>query len=303
VSRPGTHRPFRFGVVAAQASSGEEWVARARRAEALGYSTFLIPDTLGPTLAPLPALAAVAAGTGSLRIGTYVLAVGYRNPLLLARECATLDFLSGGRFELGIGAGRPGVEEDYRKLGLAPESGGARVERLAEALRLLKGLLGGEGVGGTGRPDRSSAEELFPRPVQRPRPPILVAGAGRRLLALAAREADVVALGGRPDEDEATVAEKVAWLRDAAGDRFGGLELNVNLIAVGQQVQPWVAARYGLDPAALARSRAPAVLLGSPDEMRDQLLARRETLGVSYFSLADSFMETLAPVVERLAGR
>jgi len=124
-------RPFRFGVVTGQSGSAEEWIAKARRAESLGFSTFLVPDTLGQTFAPLPALAVVAAATLSIRLGTYVLANDHRNPVLVARESATLDFLSGGRFELGMGAGRPGVEEDNRKLGIPFDSGGVRVERLA----------------------------------------------------------------------------------------------------------------------------------------------------------------------------
>src|SRR4051812_8167263 len=133
--------PFRFGVVAAQAPSAEEWIATARRAEELGFSTFSIPDTLGPTLAPMPALAAVAVTTRTIRVGTYVLANDVRNPVLVAREAATLDFLSGGRLELGLGAGRPGIEADYRKLGIPLESGGVRVERLIEAVGIVKALL------------------------------------------------------------------------------------------------------------------------------------------------------------------
>src|SRR5262249_49174632 len=123
-------RPFRFGVVAAQARSGEEWVAKARRAEALGYAAFLKPDTLSPTLRPLPALAAAAAATHSIRLGTYVLANDFRSPVLLARECAAIDFLSDGRFELGLGAGRPDSEHENRILGIPFASGGVRVERL-----------------------------------------------------------------------------------------------------------------------------------------------------------------------------
>src|SRR5947208_437818 len=136
-------RPFRFGAVAAQAASADQWTALARRAEELGFSTFLIPDTLGPTLAPIPALTAAAVATRSIRIGSYVFANDLRNPVLLARECATLDFLSGGRFELGLGAGRPGAEGDNRKLGIPWESGGVRVARLAEALGIIKSLLSG----------------------------------------------------------------------------------------------------------------------------------------------------------------
>src|SRR5689334_861147 len=188
------HHPFRFGVVAAQARSGDEWLAAARRAEALGYSTFLIPDTLGQTLAPLPALAAAAAATRTLRVGTFVLANDMRNPVLVAREAATIDFLSGGRLELGLGAGRPSAGDDNRKLGISFDSGGVRVERLAEALGIIKALLGGQRATAPGPHYAVADADVFPRPVQQPRPPILLAAGGRRLLALAAREADIVAL-------------------------------------------------------------------------------------------------------------
>ncbi|HZB97509.1 MAG TPA: TIGR03621 family F420-dependent LLM class oxidoreductase [Candidatus Sulfotelmatobacter sp.] len=300
-----TPRPFRFGVVAAQAHSAEEWVAGARRAESLGYSTLLIPDTLGPTFSPMPALAVAAAATRSLRLGTYVLANDFRNPVSLARECAALDFLSGGRFELGLGAGRPTAGEDYRKLGIPLEPGGVRVERLAEALSIVKALLGGERVSATGPHYRAQGADVFPHPVQEPRPPILVAASGKRLLSLAAREADIVALAGYPTESQHGIGEKTSWLRRAAGDRFSELEININLLAAAQEEElaRWVSARLGFDVAELVRSGSPFVLMGAPDEMCEQLLERRETLGASYVTVPDYLTEAFAPVVERLAGR
>ena len=296
-------RPFRFGVVAAQARSGAEWVASAQRAEALGYATFVIPDTLGQTLAPLPALAAAAAATRSIRLGTYVLANDFRNPVLVAREAATIDFLSGGRFELGLGAGRPSAAEDCRKLGLPFDSGGQRVARLAEALSIVKALLSGQRATATGPRYAVADADVFPRPIQQPRPPILVAGSGQRLLTLAAREADIVALGVGPDATESVVAEKIGWLRQAAGDRFEQLELNMNMLAVADQVPAWLPARPGFDIAQLARSGSLAVLMGTTDEMCNQLLERREALGISYVTISEGDKEVFAPVVERLAGR
>lgn len=295
------HHPFRFGVVAAQAASGEQWVALARRTEALGYATLLTPDTLGQTLAPLPALAVAAAATTSLHVGTYVLANDYRNPVLVAREAATLDFLSGGRFELGLGAGRPTAAADYRQLGMTLESGGTRVARLAESVAIIKPLLSGDEVNAPGSHYATAGAAIYPRPAQPP--PLLVAASGKRLLALAAREADIVALGVRPDASEAEVRAKIAWLREAAGDRFDHLVLNLNLMAVGERLHPQMLARFGLDPASLAGSDAPSLLLGTPDEMRDKLLARRDALGVSYYAVGEAFMEALAPVVAQLAGR
>ena len=296
-------RRFRFGVVTAYARTGEEWAARARRIEALGYATLVIPDNVAHTLAPFPALAAAAAATQILRVGTYVIANDYRNPIMLAKEAASLDFLSGGRFEFGIGAGRPTAGADNRMLGIPFDAGGVRVARLAESLALIAPLLAGERASATGPHYAAADAAISPGPLQRPRPPILIAGSGRRILTLAARAADIVALGVGPDASEAVVAEKIGWLREAAGERFGQLEININLMAVGGQVPRWIAAQFGVDAAALARSGAVPVLDGSTEEMCTTLERRRETLGISYIVVSDELMEALAPVVARLAGR
>jgi probable F420-dependent oxidoreductase len=295
--------PFRFGVVAAQAQSADQWVSMARRAEELGFSTFLIPDTLGPTLAPIPALTAVAASTQRIRVGSYVFANDVRNPVLLARECATLDFLSGGRFELGLGAGRPGIEGDYRKLGIPHDSGGVRVSRLAEALAIMKRLFAGEKVDYQGAHYQVAGADLYPAPVQQPHPPIMVAASGPRLLALAAREADIVALGVAPNQGEEVFRDRIEILRRAAGARFDHLELNANLSAVGDQVHPWMMRQYNVTLEQLREIGSPSILLGSPDEMCAQLEARRERLGISYVTCAAEMMEAMAPIVARLAGR
>src|SRR5919205_381395 len=143
--------PFRFGVVAAQARTGDEWATKARRVESVGYSTVVVPDTLRYRLAPLPALAAAAAATRSLCIGTYVIANDYRHPVLLAKDLATLDLLSDGRLEIGLGAGRPAAAEDNRMLGLPFDPGHVRIARLAESIAVLKTLLAGRSMEGTGR--------------------------------------------------------------------------------------------------------------------------------------------------------
>lgn len=294
---------FRFGVVAAAARTGEEWTSKARRVESLGYAILGTPDGLRYTLAPLPALTAAAAATRSLRVGTYVIANDFRNPVLLAKEAATVDLLSGGRFELGLGAGRPAAAEDNRMLGLPFDSGAVRVARLEESLRLLKSLLAGQAASASSSHYAVVQAEVTPRPVQQPHPPILVAGSGRRLLSLAAREADIVALGVPPLEPEAALGEKIGWLREAAGSRFDQLELNLNLMAVGQQVPRYVAGQLGLTADGLARAGSVSALVGTTEEMCATLLRRRETLGISYVMVSDELMEALAPVVERLAGR
>ena len=298
----GAVRPFRFGIVAASARSAQEWVDKAQRAESLGYATLVIPDNLQYTLAPLPALATVAAATRTLRIGTYVLANDLRHPVLLAKDVATLDLLSGGRFELGLGAGRPDAATENRMLGLPFDSGAVRVARLAESIGILKALLDGRRVSTSGTYYDVADAEVSPRPVQQPRPPILVAGSGRQLLSLAAREADIIALGLPPDTPQAAVAERIDWIREAAGDRFAEIELNLNLMAVGDQVPRWIAAQLRLTAADLAERGSIAALTGSTEQMCETLVQRRERLGFSYVLVSDEFMELFAPVVERLAG-
>ena len=300
---PAATRRFRFGVVAASARSGEEWANTARQIESLGYASLVVPDNLGYTLAPLPALAVAAAATRSLRLGTYVLANDFRHPVLLAKDVATLDLLSGGRVELGLGAGRPDSAAENRMLGVPFDSGAVRIARLAESLEILKMLLEGRHATARGAHYAVADARISPRPVQQPRPPILVAGSGRQLLRLAAREADSIALGVPPDATEATAAEKIGWIREAAGDRFDRIELNVNLMAVGDRVPRQLAARYGLSAEALAQRGSVAALTGTTEQMCEQLLERRDRLGISYVLVSDELMEALAPVVERLTGR
>lgn len=284
------------------ARTAEEWVSKARRIESLGYATLVMPDGLRYSLAPLPALAAAATATRTLRVGTYVIANDFRNPVLLAKEAATVDVLSGGRFELGVGAGRPGAEADNRMLGVAFDSGAVRLARLAESLGILKRLLSGQKATAPGPHYATLDAEISPQPVQQP-PPILVAASGKQMLALAAREADIIALGVPPDTSEASVAEKIGWIRDAAGERFAQLELNLNLMAVGQQVPRYVSAQLGLTAERLAQSGSVAALMGSTAAMCETLLGRRERLGISYLMVSDELMEAFAPVVERLTGQ
>jgi probable F420-dependent oxidoreductase len=295
--------PFRFGVVAALARTGDEWLSKARRIESLGYAMLAMPDGLRYSLAPLPALAAAASATQSLRVGTYVIANDFRNPVLLAKEAATVDVLSGGRFELGIGAGRPGAEDDNRMLGMPFDSGGVRLARLAESLGVLKALLAGQTASAPGPHYAVANAEISPRPIQQPRPPILMAASGKQMLTLAAREADIIALGVPPHASAEAVAEKIGWIREAAGARFDRLELNLNLMAVGQQVPRYLSTQLGLTADGLAQSGAVTAVTGTPEEMATTLLRRRDQSGISYLMVSDELMDAFAPVVERLAGR
>ena len=305
--------PFRFGVMASWAESAEEWIALARRVEELGYATLLVTDHLGRQLSPIAALTAAALATTRLRVGSYVLANDYRHPLMLAREAATLDLLSGGRLELGLGAGwKTG---DYRMLGLPYDQPPLRVDRLAEALPLVSRLLSGETVDHQGPHYRLGGASVFPRPVQQPRPPIVVGAGGPRMLRLAAREADIVAMQpqfdprGRPMIRQATgaaTARKVATLREAAGPRFERLELNV-IVADAGLVGSGRPARESLFTAGKALATGlvgtPYVLYGTLGGLRDQLLRRRDRLGISYYALPRRSMEAMAPLVAELTGR
>ncbi|MGI5161836.1 TIGR03621 family F420-dependent LLM class oxidoreductase [Microbispora sp. CA-102843] len=273
-------KEFRFGIVAGLAADAAAWTATARHAEDLGYSTLLVPDTLG-TLPPLLAMTAAATVTTTLRVGTFVLAAPYRNPPQLAHELAGLDFLSGGRLEVGVGAGRPAAEDEARALGMPYGTAGERVA-------LVRSVIG----------EVRAAFARSRTTVQRQGPPVLVAGAGPRMLTLAAQEADIVALAVPADTPEEGLRGPVGTLRELAGARFDDIELSMNLLQIGDEPPPWV-------PEGLRTTSADAVsvLRGSPREMADTLLRRRDELGLSYITVNGFFADALAPVVELLAGR
>ncbi|SRR6266545_4704067 len=241
-------RPFRFGVVGLGAHSRAEWVTLARKAEGLGYAVFVMPDHFQPQLAPMTALMAVADATHVLRIGSFVFANDFRHPAVLAKEAATLDFLSDGRFELGIGAGW--AAPDYTTTGMPFDPPGTRIRRLSEAIQVIKGLFSAELVTFVG--DHYTITELkgFPKPIQRPYPPLFMAGSGKRSLTLAAREADIIGLmfGLREsqyhlaDGSTALTAQRIEWVRQAADDRFGTLEFNTLVFEVVITNKRWEAA-------------------------------------------------------------
>jgi probable F420-dependent oxidoreductase len=313
----GLVQPFRFGVTTSTpprgSSPGEAWAGLARRAEALGYGTLLIPDHLGRQLAPIAALTAAAAATRTIRVGPYVFANDYRHPLILAGEAATLDVLSGGRLELGLGAGWRVT--DYRWLGLPYDEPKVRVSRLIEATALLKRLFAGGAVTHAGVHYQLDGAQLFPLPIQKPHPPIQIGGGGPRMLRFAAREADIVGLlpqfdrAGRPIVTQATEAateNKADLVRFAAGDRWAALELNVIVFdagLVGSGAGPLTTVASAAKAAAVGLIGTPYVLYGTLGRLRDLLLRRRDRTGINYYALPARCMETMAPLVESLSGR
>jgi probable F420-dependent oxidoreductase len=284
------------------AGSAAEWAATARRAEAAGYSTLLMPDTTGPTLSPMPALAIAAASTTTLHVGNWVLVNDFRNPVLLAREAATLDLLTDGRFELGLGAGRP--DNDYGSFGLELESGGVRVSRLAESVRIIDGLLRGERVTATGPHYSIRDAVLFPRPARKP--PVLLAAGGRRALELAGSVADIVATGFGSREH---ISQQLGWLSAAAGARFPQIELSSAFFPLPEgdertrQATAAFLRRLGADLDTMVAARPPNLLMGSTAAMVEQLEAVRETFGITYVATSRDLLDAFAPVVAKLANR
>ena len=307
--------PFRFGVTVPIVAAGAAWAERARLIERLGYATLHVPDHFREQLAPVPALTAAALATTRLRVGALVFCNDFRHPVVLAKEAATLDVLSGGRFELGLGAGW--LRAEYEQAGIPFEAPGTRVDRLVESIGIVKGLLGGEPVTFKGRHYTITGLEGRPRPAQQPHPPLVIGGGGRRMLTLAAREASIVSLvpgarrdgGGldRADFGEAATRQKVAWVREAAGDRLASLELHTLIQAVivtedRATAADQLAARFsGLSRDVILES--PYVLAGTVDEICAMLRRRRDEYGISYVTVFDRDAEAFGPVVERLTGR
>jgi probable F420-dependent oxidoreductase len=314
----GKQRSFRFGVSVHGVRSRKEWVELARQVEDLGYSTLLMPDHLGEQLSPIPALVAAADATSTLRVGSLVFDNDFRHPAMLAKEAATLDILSEGRLELGMGAGW--MKGEYERAGIPFERAGLRIDRLEESVKIVKGLFGEGPVNFAGRHYAINGMEGFPKPLQRPHPPIHIGGGGQRLLSLAAREADIVGFlpRARPDGKgqnltDATpeaLDEKISWVREAAGERFDDLELGILVAQVfttedreqaAQFIASTLAAGYNVSTDLILQ--APYLLIGSVDQICDDLQARRERYGISYISVFENSLEALAPVIERLAGK
>ena len=314
-------RPFRFGVFGENARSRETLLGTARRAEAAGYSTFLIRDhfieePFGHQLAPLAALTAVAGATSTLRVGSLVLSNDYRHPVMLAKEIATLDVLSNGRVELGLGAGFSKAE--YDGAGLPFDPPGIRVDRLEESIHVLKGLFGDGPLTFAGKHYAVTHLDGFPKPVQRPHPPLLIGAAGKRMLSIAAREADIIgfqtvstAKGVMSDDPSGrlapAVAQRVEQVRQGAGERFREIELSMVASFVFADQRRQTAEQLARDRgwAGLSPDQVlemPSVFVGSLDHIVDEMRARRERYGFSYYVVLDQAMEKVAPIVRRLAG-
>ncbi len=308
-------RTFRFGLQVSTADSRDAWTGLARKVEDLGYSTLFMPDHFGGQLAPVPALMAAADATTELRIGALVFDNDYKHPVVLAKEAATLDVLSGGRLELGIGSGW--MATDYEQSGIPYDEPKVRVDRFVEGLAVMKGLFAEGELTFEGQHYSIRGLDGLPKPLTRPHPPILIGGGAKRMLSVAGREADIVGINptiksGAVDAAAAadTVASawdrKVGWVKDAAGDRFDDLEINcLTYTTIITDDRDGMAERlapvFGVDPAEVAE--IPHAFVGTVDQICDDLERRRARWGVSYFVIQADGIDAFAPVVARMAGR
>jgi probable F420-dependent oxidoreductase len=307
-------RKFRFGVQLHNAPDAKSWADQARKAEDLGYSTAFMPDHFGDQLAPVPALMAAADATTDLRVGALVLDNDYKHPVVLAKEMATIDVLSNGRLEVGIGAGW--MKTDYEQSGIPYDPPGVRVDRFEEGLAVLKGMFAEGAFSYDGDHYKITELDGMPKPAQSPHPPFLIGGGGRRMLSIAAREADIVSVNpnlrsGEVGEDAAKDAtaeatdRKVAWLRAAAGDRWADLELSalvfVAMITDDREgVAQMLSGNFGVTPEEALS--IPHALVGTVDQLCEDLEARRERWGFSYFVVQGDAIDTMAPIVAKMAG-
>ncbi len=312
-------RQIRFGVVSESVLDGPAWADHARRVEGAGVGSLLIRDhfsagAFGQQLAPFSALTAAAAVTADLRVGTMVLSNDFRHPAIVAHEAASLHHLSGGRFELGLGAGW--YEPEYRAAGIRFDAAGRRIDRLEESLSIIKSLLAGDPVRHTGTWYQIDGLDLDVMPERHGRPRLLIGAGGPRMLRIAARDADIVGLlpapiKGSEDRDDPASRlppafdQKLAVLRSAAGDRFGQLELSAmasfTITAQRRSDTEGLIARRGwsgIDVEAVWEM--PTVFIGSVPQIRDDLQARRERFGLSYLITPDRELPTLTAVIAGL---
>jgi probable F420-dependent oxidoreductase len=307
-------RPFRFGVQVSQVGSASEWRDKARKIEDLGFSTLFMPDHFGEELAPLPAIAMAAAHTTTLRVGSLVFDNDYKHPAILAKEAATIDLLCDGRLELGLGAGW--MRTDYDQLGLPYDPPAVRVDRFEEALHIVKQCFTGERFTYHGEHYRITDYASWPPPVQQPRPPLLIGGGGRRVLSVAAREADIVGinpnlrageigLDAAQDSLREQTNRKVQWIREAAGSRIDDIEIQMRFFITSvrpdrMKLAEALAPTFGVSPEEALESGA--ALVGTEDEIAEQLHRRREEWGLSYIVVGDDNVDEFAPIVAKLAG-
>lgn len=311
-------RPFRFGVQSTATPDRHSWVELARTVEDLGYSTLTMPDHFTEQFAPVPALQCAADATTTLRLGALVYDNDYKHPVVLAKELATMDVLSDGRVEIGLGAGWQ--VSDYEQSGIAYDRPGVRVDRFLEGLAVLNGAMGPDPFSLSGEHYTITGYNGLPKPIQQPRPPILIGGGGPRVLRIAAREADIVGVnptltagvidqhtfGSATAESTDAKLEVVRGAAEAAG-RLDRIELNIRtfVVMVTEDVTGGfeILSQFAGGAAAEDVAASPYALVGPPSKLVEDLIARRERWGFSYVIVGQNEADAFAPVVAELAGR
>lgn len=274
-----------------------------------------MPDHFTDQLAPVPALQAVADATTTLRVGALVWDNDYKHPVVLAKELATIDLLSEGRLEIGIGAGW--MISDYEQAGIPYDAAGVRIDRFIEGLEIIKRSMNDGAFSFSGKHYTISNYDGLPKPVQRPCPPILIGGGGKRVLSFAAREADIIGINGTmtagvvgPDAISSMTAdaveEKVNIVRTAAGPRLADIEMNIRAFFVkvtddAAGTISGMAQMIGVEPTMVAET--PFALIGPVSKIVDDLVARRERWGFSYVIVGAEDVDSFAPVVAALNGK
>ena len=308
-------RPFRFGVQASSAKTRAEWVDLALRTEGQGYSCLTMPDHYDEQMAPVPALMTAANVTTTLRVGALVWDNDYKHPAVLAKELATMDVLSDGRLELGIGAGW--MISDYEQMGIPYDSAKIRIDRFVEGIKVIKGAMAQGPFSFSGEHYTITGYNGTPKPIQAPCPPILIGGGGKRVLSIAAREADIIGINATmsagvvgPDAISTMTAtavdEKVDIVRVAAGARLPDIEMNVRAFLVNitddaTGAAAGIAAMMGVEQKMVEET--PFALVGPPSKLIEDLIARRERWGFSYIIVGAEDIDSFAPVVSALNGK
>ena len=319
-------KPFRFGLQAYAPASGKDWRDLARKAEDMGFSSFHLADhVIGPgpalsatghpvqTVAAIPAMAVAAEATNTIKIGCRVLCVDYRNPVMLAKEVATLDFFSEGRLELGLGAGW--LQNEYEAMGIPFDRAGVRLDRMEEVIGLLRASFVEGELNIDGTHVHAVGFEAVPKPVRVP--PLMIGGGAKRVLTIAGREADIVSLNfdnssgklgpaGIGSSTAELTMQKIGWVKEGAGARFDQIEIEIAAYFTivtpdGEGTRAKMAPMFGMTPEVLADH--PNALIGSIDEICDRIVERREKFGISYVSFGASVIDAVAPVIDRLAGK
>ncbi len=307
-------RPFRFGVQTKTATSRREWVELIKKIDDLGYDSVTMPDHFDDQLAPTIALMAAADVSERLRVGGLVWCNDYRHPVVFAKEAATLDLLTDGRLDLGLGAGW--MVSDYEQAGATYDRPGVRIERMVEAVEVLKGLFGEGSFSYRGDHYMITDLDATPKPVQRPHPPFLIGGGGPRFLRLAGQHADIVGINPNLAAGAITPAigvdataeryeEKVGWVMDGAGDRFDDIELQIRtffVVVTDDRMATAEALAAGVGLTVEQGLESPLALVGTPSQIAEDLRRRRDRFGFSYIVVGQDQYEAFAPVVAELAG-